>query len=564
MERVLKDDAVEEKGERARTASFVGGMAISDLVKTTLGPKGMDKILQSTGRGRNVTVTNDGATILKSLHIDNPAAKVLVDISKVQDDEVGDGTTSVVVLAGELLREAENLVNMKIHPMTIIAGYRMALECARNALLHRTMDNKENTDKFRSDLMNIAMTTLSSKILSQDKEYFAELAVDAVLRLKGSTNLEAIQILKKPGGSLRDSFLDEGFILDKKIGIGQPKRIENAKILVANTAMDTDKVKIYGARVRVDSMSKVADIEAAEKQKMREKVQKIIAHGINCFVNRQLIYNFPEELFADAGILTIEHADFEGIERLALVTGGEIASTFDNPESVRLGHCKVIEEIMIGEDRLIHFSGVEMGQACTIVLRGASEHVLDEAERSLHDALCVLSQTVNDTRVLFGGGWPEMVMAKEVDELARKTPGKKSHAIDAFSRALQAIPTIIADNAGLDGAELISQLRAEHHKENCTAGIDVITGAVGDMQKLGIQESFKVKQAILLSATEAAEMILRVDEIITCAPRRREDRMSIANEPGAQGSGKKGTPETEESVIKSSRQAESPCQRSSG
>ncbi|ONM30948.1 T-complex protein 1 subunit beta [Zea mays] len=522
MERVLKDDAVEEKGERAR----------------------MDKILQSTGRGRNVTVTNDGATILKSLHIDNPAAKVLVDISKVQDDEVGDGTTSVVVLAGELLKEAEKLINMKIHPMTIIAGYRMALECARDSLLKKTMDNKENTgichhahqshdnilfhssaDKFRSDLMNIAMTTLSSKILSQDKEYFAELAVDAVLRLKGSTNLESIQILKKPGGSLKDSFLDEGFILDKKIGIGQPKRIENAKILVANTAMDTDKVKIYGARVRVDSMSKVADIEAAEKQKMREKVQKIIAHGINCFVNRQLIYNFPEELFADAGILAIEHADFEGIERLALVTGGEIASTFDNPESVKLGQCKVIEEIMIGEDRLIHFSGVAMGQACTIVLRGASEHVLDEAERSLHDALCVLSQTVNDTRVLFGGGWPEMVMAKEVDELARKTPGKKSHAIDAFSHALQAIPTIIADNAGLDSADLISQLRAEHHKENSTAGIDVITGTVGDMQKLGIQESFKVKQAILLSATEAAEMILRVDEIITCAPRRREDRM---------------------------------------
>ncbi|TVU46400.1 hypothetical protein EJB05_05934 [Eragrostis curvula] len=485
MERVLKDDAVEEKGDRARMASFVGAMAIADLVKTTLGPKGMDKILQSTGRGRSVTVTNDGATILKSLHIDNPAAKVLVDISKVQDDEVGDGTTSVVVLAGELLREAEKLVNMKIHPMTIIA------------------------DKFRSDLMNIAMTTLSSKILSQDKEYFAELAVDAVLRLKGSTNLEAIQILKKPGGSLKDSFLDEGFILDKKIGIGQPKRIENAKILVANTAMDTDKVKIYGARVRVDSMAKVAEIEAAEKQKMREKVQKIIGHGINCFVNRQLIYNFPEELFADAGILAIEHADFEGIERLALVTGGEIASTFDNPESVKLGHCKVIEEIMIGEDKLIHFSGVEMGQACTIVLRGASEHVLDEAERSLHDALCVLSQTVNDTRVVFGGGWPEMLMAKEVDELARKTPGKKSHAIDAFSRALQAIPTTIADNAGLDSAELISQLRAEHHRENSTAGIDVITGSVGDMQKLGISESFKVKQAILLSATEAAEMILR-------------------------------------------------------
>ncbi|KAE8709879.1 T-complex protein 1 subunit beta [Hibiscus syriacus] len=353
--------------------------------------------------------------------------------------------------------------------------------------------------KLKSDLMKIAMTTLSSKILSQNKVYFAQLAVDAVMRLKGSTNLEAIQIIKKPGGSLSDSFLDEGFILDKKIGLGQPKRIENAKILVANTAMDNDKVKIYGARVRVDSMSKVAEIEGAEKEKMREKVQKIIAHGINCFVNRQLIYNFPEELFADAGVLAIEHVDFEGIERLALVTGDEIASTFDT-----------------------------LTVLCWMKLKG------------LCMMPCVLSQTVNDTRVVLGGGWPEMVMAKAVDELARQTPGKKSHAIEAFSRALISIPTIIANNAGLDSADLVAQLRAEHHKEGCNAGIDVITRyslslagvhrityvlSVGDMAELGISESFKVKQAVLLSVTEAAEMNLRVDEIITCAPRKREDRM---------------------------------------
>ncbi|KAJ1437546.1 TCP-1-like chaperonin intermediate domain superfamily [Sesbania bispinosa] len=227
------------------------------------------------------------------------------------------------------------------------------------------------------------------------------------------------------------------------------------------------------------------------------------------------IMGFPEELFADAGILAIEYADFDGIERLALVTGGEIASTFDNPESVKLGHYDLIKEIMIGEDKLIHFSGVAMGQACTIVLRGASNHVLDEAERSLHDALCVLSQIVNDS----------MVMAKELDELARKTPGKKSLAIEAFSRALLAIPTIIADNAGLDSAELISQLHAEHQKGGCTAGIDVITGFVRDMDERGISEAFKVRQAVLLSATEADEIILRVDEIITCAPRRRKDRI---------------------------------------
>lgn len=522
---MLQEGATEEKGENARLASFVGAMAIADLVKTTLGPKGMDKILQSMGRGQEVTVTNDGATILKALYVDNPAAKVLVDISRVQDDEVGDGTTSVVVLAGELLREAEKLVNQKIHPMTIISGYREACNVARDRLEQVARKNAVGSDAFRQDLLNIAKTTLSSKILTHDKDHFAELAVDAVLRLKGSTDLEAIHIIKKTGGTLKESFLDEGFILDKKIGVGQPKKIENAKILVANTAMDTDKIKIYGARVRVDSMQKVADIEKAERDKMRGKVENIIKHGINCFVNRQLIYNFPEEIFADAGVMAIEHADFDGIERLALVTGGEIASTFENPQNTKLGSCKLIEEIMIGEDKLIHFSGVEMGAACTIVLRGASTHVLDEAERSLHDALCVLSQTVKDSRVVYGGGWPEMQMAAVVQKEAARTPGKRSLAMEAFALALRAIPATICDNAGLDSADLVSKLRAGHAADEDTTrnGIDVLTGGVGDMSKLGIFEAFKVKQQVLLSATEAAEMILRVDEIIKCAPRQRQE-----------------------------------------
>eukprot|EP00890_Picochlorum_soloecismus_P006861 jgi/Picsp_1/9/NSC_00009-R1_t-complex protein 1 subunit beta len=520
---VLHEGATEEKGENARLSSFVGAMAISDLVKTTLGPKGMDKILQSVSRGQNITVTNDGATILKSIYVDNPAAKVLVDISKVQDDEVGDGTTSVVVLAGELLKEAENLIQQKIHPMLIIAGFREAAEVARNRLVEVAFDNGQDKDALRKDLINIAKTTLSSKILTSDKEHFAELAVQAVLRLKGSTDLEAIQILKKPGGTIRDSFLDEGFILDKRIGVGQPKRIKNAKILVANTSMDTDKIKIYGARVRADSLSKVADIELAEKEKMKKKCESIIRHGADVFINRQLIYNFPEELFADAGIMAIEHADFDGIERLALVTGGEIASTFDDPSGLKLGHCDLIEEMMIGDDLMIHFSGCAMGEACSIVLRGASEHILDEAERSLHDALCVLSQTAADTRVLYGGGWAEVQMAADVDRLASRTPGKKSLAMAAFARALRQIPSIIADNAGLDFAEIVSQMTASVASDpGSTIGVDVVSGKAGDMEKLGIYESFKVKSAALMSATEATEMILRVDDIIKAAPRQRE------------------------------------------
>ncbi|MES1916631.1 MAG: T-complex protein 1 subunit beta, partial [Cercozoa sp. M6MM] len=301
----LVSSSREEKGEHARLSTFYAAIAVADLVKTTMGPKGMDKILQSTDPngvpGKDVSVTNDGATILQSLHIDNPAARILIDVSKTQDAEVGDGTTSVTVLAGELLREAERLVELKIHPQTIVAGWRKAVKAALAALEGAAVDNSADEEAFRRDLINIARTTLSSKILTVHKEQFAQLAVDAVLRLKGSTNLDHIQIIKKVGGQLGDSRLEHGFILNKKIGVGQPRRIENAKILVANTAMDTDKIKIYSAKVRTSSMAQVAKLEKAEKKRMKDKVAKILDHGCNVFINRQLIYNYPEQLFADAG-----------------------------------------------------------------------------------------------------------------------------------------------------------------------------------------------------------------------------------------------------------------------
>jgi len=268
-------------------------------------------------------------------------------------------------------------------------------------------------------------------------------------------------------------------------------------------------------------MAKVAEIEEAEKNKMREKCAKIIKHGINCFVNRQLIYNFPEQIFTDAGVVSIEHADFDGIERLAAVTGGEIASTFDRPDLVMLGACDLIDEIIVGEDRLIRFSGCKGGSACSVVLRGASSHLLDEAERSLHDALCVLTETVKETRVVCGGGCMEMHMAKAIDAQVPITAGKAALAMESFARALRQLPTIIADNAGLDSSELVSQLRVAHMAGNSSAGLDVVAGGVGDMWALGIRESFKSKLQVLVSAAEAAEMILRVDDIIKCAPRQR-------------------------------------------
>lgn len=516
---IFGDQATEERAENARMSAFVGAIAVGDLVKTTLGPKGMDKLLQSSSDPDRALVTNDGATILKSIPLDNPAAKVLVNIAKVQDDEVGDGTTSVTVLGAELLREAEKLVDQKIHPQTIIEGFRIARDRSIEALDRVAVDNAANKQQFRADLINIAKTTLSSKILSQDKEQFAELAVDAVLRLNGLTNLNNIQIIKKSGGKMSDSYLDEGFILEKRFGINQPKKITNAKILVANTSLDTDKVKIFGAKFKVDSTLKLAELEKAEKLKMKEKIEKIKKFGINVFINRQLIYDYPEQLFSDAKINSIEHADFDGVERLALVTGAEVASTFDNPEKVRLGTCDAIEEVIIGEDTFLKFSGVAAGEACTVVLRGATEQGLDEAERSLHDALSVLSQTTRETRTVLGGGCSEMVMSKAVDQAAANETGKKSLAIEAFARALRALPTILADNAGFDSSELVAKLRSAIYNGMTTSGLDLNEGKVADMRDMGIVESYKLKRAVVSSASEAAEVLLRVDNILRAKPR---------------------------------------------
>ncbi|KOB70262.1 T-complex protein 1 subunit beta [Operophtera brumata] len=418
--RILSNEAEEEKAEVARMSSFIGAIAIGDLVKSTLGPKGMDKMLVSCGRNAGqVEVTNDGATILKSIGVDNPAAKILVDMAKVQDEEVGDGTTSVTVLAAELLREAEKLVEQKLHPQTIISGWRIAAEAARTALAEAGFDHEKNFN-------------------------------EAALRISG--------------GLLEESFLDEGFLLNKKVGVHQPKRIENASILVANTPMDTDKIKVFGSTIKVDSMAKIAELEVAEKEKMKDKVNKILAHKCN-------------------------HADFDGIERLALVTGAEIASTFDSPDRLKLGHCKVIEQVLIGDECLIRFSGVELGAACSVVIRGATQQVIDEAERSLHDALCVLAATVKEPKVVYGGGASEMLMAEAVSRAAARTAGKEAAAVEAFAIALRRLPSA--------------------------------NGSVGDMKTLGITESYVVKRQVLLSAAEAAEMILRVDNILKSAPRRR-------------------------------------------
>ena len=391
------------------------------------------------------------------------------------------------------------------------------------ALRSIAWDNSGDEEKFKADLLNIARTTLSSKLLADDRENFATLAVDAVLRLNGSTNLDYIKIIKKAGGtSMKDSFLAEGFILEKSISTGSKRRVENPRILVSNSPMDYDKIKIFGSKVKVDSMMKVAEIEEAERMKMKAKVDKIIAHKPDVFINRQLIYNYPEQLLAEAGIMVIEHADFDGTERLSAVLGADILSTFDSPESATLGECDLIEEMMIGEDKVIVFKGCKSNAACSIVLRGSGTHILDEAERSLHDVLCVLTQTIANHKTVYGGGNSEIRMALAVEELAKKTEGKEALAIEAFARALRQLPTIICDNGGYDSAELIQKLGSAIYTGKTKSGLDMNLGEIGDMEVNKITECLKVKESALTGAAEAAEMILRVDEIIRCAPSPRD------------------------------------------
>lgn len=520
---LLDTNADEERGEIARMSAFVGAMAIADLVKTTLGPKGMDKILQSLSHADTINVTNDGATILKSIVIDNPAAHLIVELSQAQDSEVGDGTTSVAVLCGQLLHEAENLVGQGIHPQTIIAGWRNAAKVALEAL-EKSAKLSQDKEKFHQDLIRVASTTLNSKVLAMERDMFAEIAVKAVERLNDPSRIDAISILKVTGGALKESELVDGLILQCEFGVGQPHRVENANILIANTPMDTDKIKIMGAKVETDSPDQLAKIEDAERKKMIEKCEKIKNYNPNVFVNRQLIYNLPEEYFTSHNINSVEHADFAGVERLALVTGGDIVSTFDNPEGVKLGHCDLVETIMIGESKLIKFSGCKEPATATIVLRGATDQILDEAERAMHDALCVIASMMTEKRTVLGAGCSEILMSAAVEEAARHTPGKAALAMDGFANALRQIPMILASNAGLDAPDIVASIRAAHAKGQNTYGLDINGRGVGDIEKLGITESFKVKRQIVISASEAAEQILRVDEIVKCAPARQPKR----------------------------------------
>ncbi|KAG5858774.1 T complex protein 1 subunit beta [Encephalitozoon hellem] len=493
----------EEKGDDAKRTIIAGTDIVGDILKTTLGPKGMLKML----KGQSVNVTNDGAFILKNLMIDSPSARILIDSSTGQDWEEGDGTTSVAILASLLVKEASKL---EIHPTKILKGYRMAQAKCEETL------GKISFKPSKEDLAKLVRTTLCSKVLKYDLEKFCDICVNAVENLEGRSDLNLIQIIKC-SGKLEDSYLDDGFLLKKDIRI---EEVNDPKILIANTSMDQDKIKIFGAKINVSSVSELEEMEKMEKDKVREKVERISQNGINMFINRQLIYDHPLQLLRIKGIQAIEHADFDGVERLSNVLGGKILSTFDSIDESSYGTCKNVKNVYVGNERVIKFSGVR-GGASTIVLCGSSREMLDEAERSVHDALCVLSKIKEDPRVVYGGGSSEMAMAVALNNYAMEVPGVESEAILAFSNALQQIPKILADNGGYNGEEIKANLRAEHNSEKASYGVNVRSGGVGCMKEAGVIDSFRIKHRVIRAASEAAQMIVKCDAIVKCRPRER-------------------------------------------
>lgn len=489
----------EERQDDAIRTIKNGVNLIGEILKTTLGPKGSLKVIH----GKETSITNDGAFILKNLLIDSASAKILINSSINQDWEEGDGTTSIGVLASLLLKEAYSL---SIHPTKIIKGYTMALNRCLDVL------NKKKFAPKPEDIKNLVKTTLNSKVLANNLDIFIDLCIKAVEKVD---DIGLIEIIKLEG-DLGESSLVDGIVLNKSMDIS----LQNPKILVANTSLDYDKTKIFSSKINVDSIKELESIEIAEKEKMMAKVDAITKLPFELFINRQIIYDYPNQLLENKGIKVIEHADFDGVERLNKVLGGNLVSTFEGLKEADFGICAKVSTVNIKGQKMIRFEGIKKG-ASTIIICGSSKEMLDEAERSVHDALCVLKRVKQSPFCLYGGGCTETALALELNKLALETKTKESEAIECFANALLNIPKILSENCGFDGDETKALLKNDHSYRKVTHGVNIENGKTVCMKEKGIIEGFEMKRRVIVAACEAAQTILRCDGIVTCKPRDR-------------------------------------------
>jgi T-complex protein 1 subunit eta len=537
---LLREGTDTSQGKPQLVSNINACINIVDTIRTTLGPCGMDKLIHN---GREVNISNDGATIMNLLEIVHPAAKCLVDIAKAQDNEVGDGTTSVVVLAGEFLKEAKQCVEDGIAPQVIIKAYRTALAEASKVLESLSVPFSSQNVSNKELLERCAQTALNSKLINTEKEFFGKMAVDAVSALDEDLDLEMIGIKKVTGGSMRDSILVDGVAFKKTFSYAgfeqQRKKFENPKVLLLNVELEL-KAEKDNAEVRVKDPKQYQSIVDAEWKIIYEKLEKCVSSGAQIVLSRLPVGDLATQYFADRDIFCAGRVAPDDLQRVVLATGGIVQSTTSNIPLQALGTCALFEERQIGNERFNFFTGCANSKTATIILRGGAQQFIDEADRSLHDAICIVKRALKTGSVVAGGGAIEMEISKSLRDYSRKIRGKEQMVIGGFARALEIIPRQLAENAGHDSTDVLNKLRQKHYvagNEGRWFGVDIMNGGICNTFETFVWEPTLVKRNALASATEAACLILSIDETV-----KNAESDAAKKEAAGRGRGGAGMP----------------------
>ena len=512
---VLKESALQEKGRDAQRNNIMAAKMVCDIVKSSLGPRGLDKMLvDSLG---DVTITNDGATILKEIDAQHPAAKMMIEISKTVDTKVGDGTTSSVIFAGTLLAKAEELLKKDVHSSVIIEGFQAASEKALEILAEIS---KKVTPEDRETLLKVASTSMESKLISEDSESLSEIVVDSIMNIteisdkKSSVDLDNLKVEKKAGGSIQDTTLIKGIVLDKEVvHSGMPTKIQQAKIALLNTAMEIEKTEM-SAEIRINDPTQMQMFLEEENRMIKTMVDKIHAIGANVVICQKGIDDMAQHFLSKHGILAVRRVKESDMTKLAKATGGRITSNIEDISDKDLGAANLVQQKKVESDKWVFIEGCKNPQSVTLLIRGGSQRVVDEVDRSIHDALMVVKDVIEKPEIVAGGGAPEAVLASFLRDWSERFEGREQLAINKFAEALEVIPLTIAENAGMDPIDTMVKLRAKQSEGKKWTGINAKEGRVTDMLSQNIVEPVVVKEQIIKSATEAASMILRIDDVI--------------------------------------------------
>jgi len=521
---ILKEGTGRRRGRDAQRNNIMAARIIAEVLRTTLGPRGMDKMLiDSLG---DITITNDGAAILDEIDVEHPAAKMMVEVAKTQDDMVGDGTTTAVILAGELLRRAEELLDQNIHPTVIVSGYRKAAQKSMEILdkIGTLVDLED-----RETLKRVAMTSMASKAVGVAREHLAEIAIDAVKQImeqrgeRRIADIDNVQIVKKEGKSLYDTQLVRGIIVDKEVvHAGMPKQIEDAKVALLDCALEVEKTE-FSAEIRIREPTQMKAFLDQETRMLREMVEKIKASGAQVLFCQKGIDDLAQHFLAKEGILAARRVKQSDMEKLARATGGKVTTNLDDLKREDLGNAGLVEERKVGEDKMIFVEKCKDPRSVAVLIRAGLERMVDEAERAMNDALSVVSDVVEYNKIVAGGGAIESEVAKTLRDYATKVGGREQLAIEAFADSIEIVPKTLAENAGLEPIDILVALRSAHEEpRGHLMGVDVFTGKIIDMHENGVIEPLRVKEQAVKSATEAASMILRIDDVIAATKPREE------------------------------------------